>query len=72
MLDAVDHDDASIASRPRVSPQQSRTTPTGALRRRPHGRFFSMAIKVPKTSIHPRFPTPIENINLEGVFPTGL
>ena len=51
--DAVHYGDASIACRPRVSPQQSRTTPNGALKRRPHGRFFSRAIKAPKTSIHP-------------------
>src|SRR5439155_25530990 len=63
MLDAMAHDDASTACRPRVSPQQSRTTPNGALKRRPHGRFFSMAIKAPKTSIHPRFPTPTANIS---------
>ena len=61
--DAVHYDDASIACRPRVSPQQSRTTPNGVLKRRPHGRFFSVAIKAPKTSIHPRFPTPTANIS---------
>ena len=48
MLEAVAHDDASTACRPRVSPQQSRTTPNGALKRRPHGNFFSMAIKASK------------------------
>ena len=63
MLDIVDHDDASIACRPRVSPQQSRITPNGALQRRPHGRFFSMAIKAPNTNIHLRFPTPTVNIS---------
>ena len=36
--------------------------PSGALRRRPQGTFFSIAITAPSTSIQPRFPTPTANI----------
>ncbi len=52
-----------VASRTSVSPHPSRTTPSGVLSRRPQGMFFSTAITIPSTSIHPIFPIPMANIS---------
>ena len=46
-----------------IAPEDaSKTTPKGALSRRPHGMFFSTPITIPSTSIHPIFPAPTTNI----------
>src|SRR5262249_27217788 len=41
----------------------SRTAPSGALKRRPHGMFFSSAITTPSSSIQIRLPVPTTNIS---------
>jgi hypothetical protein len=41
----------------------SRSHPKGALRRRPHGKFFSSAITAPSSSIQIRLPVPTRNIS---------
>ena len=44
------------------APGRAAATPTGALSRRPHGRFFSAAMTSPSASIQPTLPVPTTNM----------
>lgn len=46
-----------------MADQDSSAIPSGLLRRRPQGMFFSIAIMAASRSIQPRLPVPSANIN---------